>query len=93
MPAKQRMNLGETYILGDSPLVTLTALQAPFQPDPSSSQYVLRARPTIDDTGEYGKPAGGRPIRVYERIDTRLTFEDLYARLAAHARAKATATP
>ncbi len=86
LPAGSGVGAGETYILGDSPLVTLTALQSPFQPDPSSCDYVLRARPTIDARGEYGKPAGGRPIRVYTRIDTRLTFEDLYARLAAHAR-------
>jgi len=85
-PPAHRITLGETYILGDSALVTLTALQSPFQPDPSSSTYALRPRPTIDDKGAYGKGAGGRPIRVYTRIDTRLTFEDLYARLAGHAR-------
>ncbi len=86
LPPPHRLNLGETYILGDSPLVTLTALQSPFQPDPSSSAYELRPRPAIDDKGEYGNPAGGGPIRVYTRIDSRLTLEDLYARLMAHAR-------
>ncbi len=74
-------NLGETYILGDSPLVTLTSLQSPFQPDPSSSQYVLWPCPGIDDQGEYVETSAGRPIRVYTRIDTRLTFEDFYAKL------------
>jgi hypothetical protein len=86
LPAPHRINLGETYILGDSPLVTLTALQSPFQPDPSSSAYELRPRLAIDDKGGYGKPTGGRPIRVYTHIDSRLTLEDLYARLMAHAR-------
>src|SRR5262249_52820003 len=39
--------LGETYVLGDSALVTLTALQSSFQPDPASSDYVLRPAPKI----------------------------------------------
>jgi hypothetical protein len=81
LPLARRMNLGETYILGDSPLVTLTALQSPFQPDPSSSQWVAHRRPTIDAAGEYGSARAGQPIRVYTHIDARLTFEDLYAKL------------
>jgi hypothetical protein len=40
----------------------LTTLQLPFQPDPSSSQYVLRPRPTINDKGEYGEPQLPDPI-------------------------------
>jgi inosine-uridine nucleoside N-ribohydrolase len=72
---------GETYVLGDSPLVTLTALQSTFQPDPSSSDYVLHPAPQISDEGEYVETTNGRPIRVYTRVDARLTFEDLYAKL------------
>ena len=34
---------------------------------------------------------GGRPIRVYTRLDLRLLFEDLYSKLAAHAAAQAQA--
>jgi purine nucleosidase len=79
-------NLGEVYILGDSALVTLTALMSPWQPDPSSSLYVMRPCPNIDDKGEYVDRPDGRPIRVYTQIDTRLTFEDLFAKLRhAHA--------
>jgi len=74
-------NLGEVYILGDSALVTLTALMSPWQPDPSSSLYVMRACPTITDKGEYVARPDGRPIRVYTQIDTRLTFEDLFVKL------------
>jgi inosine-uridine nucleoside N-ribohydrolase len=74
-------NLGEVYILGDSPLVTLTALMSPWTPDPSSSLYVTRPCPNISDQGEYVARPDGRPIRVYTQIDTRLTFEDLYAKL------------
>lgn len=76
-----KVNLGEVYILGDSPLVTLTALMSPWTPDPSSSLYVTRPCPNINDQGEYVPRPDGRPIRVYTQIDTRLTFEDLYSKL------------
>jgi purine nucleosidase len=69
------------YILGDSPLVTLTALMSPWTPDPSSSLYVTRPCPNISDRGEYVPRPEGRPIRVYTQIDARLTFEDLYSKL------------
>jgi purine nucleosidase len=76
-----KVNLGEVYILGDSPLVTLTALMSPWTPDPSSSLYVTRPCPTVNDQGEYVPRPDGRSIRVYTQIDTRLTFEDLYSKL------------
>lgn len=72
--------LGETYVMGDSPLVTLTALQSSFQPDPSSSDYVRTPCPRITDEGLYQDRPDGRPIRVYRRIDTRLTFADMMAK-------------
>jgi len=72
--------LGETYVMGDSPLVTLTALQSSFQPDPSSSEYATVPCPRITDKGLYEADANGRPIRVYRRIDTRLTFMDMMAK-------------
>jgi purine nucleosidase len=77
-------NLGETYVLGDSPLVTLTALQSAFEPDSSSSRYVFHPRPRIADDGSYVYPAGanGKPVRVYESIDTRLTFEDMFLKFS-----------
>ena len=75
------VNLGEVYILGDSPLVTLTALMSPWTPDPSSSLYVTRPCPNINDQGEYVPRPEGRAIRVYSQIDTRLTVEDLYSKL------------
>jgi len=85
-PPPYDKGLGEAYVLGDSPLVTLTALQSPFQPEASSSRYVLRPRPTVTAAGEYAKSGGHRSIRVYTQIDARLTFEDLYAKLAAAGR-------
>ena len=76
----------ETYALGDSPLVLLTALQSHFHPDPSSSDYVVVAAPTLDDSGTPSQRPDGRPIRVYTRVDTRLMFEDMFGKLEAFAR-------
>ncbi|GAA4784202.1 nucleoside hydrolase [Microbacterium gilvum] len=73
--------LGETYALGDSPLVLLTSLRSSFQADPSSSDYVLVPRPAIRDDGGYASRPERAPIRVYRRLDVRLLLEDLYAKL------------
>lgn len=81
-----RLNLGETYILGDSPLVTLTALQTSFEPDSASSAYVVRPTPRVTDQVRYADNPGGRPMRVYTTIDTRLTFADMFAKFATSAR-------
>jgi purine nucleosidase len=78
--------IGDTYALGDSPLVTLTALQSSFEADPSSSQYVVRPAPRLDGEGRYVARPDGRPIRIYTQIDTRLTFGDMLARFALLAR-------
>jgi inosine-uridine nucleoside N-ribohydrolase len=74
-------NLGETYILGDSPLVLLSALQSPYEPDPSSSTYVTRKAPSINNEGTYEDNPDGRKIRVYMSLDTRLLFEDFFAKI------------
>ncbi len=79
-------DIGETYILGDSPLVLLTALQSAFEADPSSSRYVTMPAPGIADDGSYVANASGRPIRVYTHLDMRLMFSDLVAKLARRAR-------
>jgi len=79
---KERGHLmGEAYAMGDSPLVTLTALQSAFEADPSSSAYKLRPRPSIRDDGTYGPALARPPIRVYTGIDMRLTFADFFAKL------------
>lgn len=78
------LSLGETYILGDNPLVLLTALQSSFQPDPSSSAYATVKAPLINDDGSYGTRTTGRDIRVYTDLDVRLMFADLYDKLALH---------
>ncbi|WP_095011930.1 nucleoside hydrolase [Tsuneonella mangrovi] len=82
--------MGETYILGDSPLVTLTALLSAFEPDTSSSSYVVRSTPLIAANGSYILQASGRPMRVYRSIDTRLTFADMFAKFAALGQGKGT---
>jgi len=70
----------EAYVLGDSPLVTLTALVPPMAPDPSSSSYTLLPTPRLMDDGSYVANPPGRAMRVYTRIDAGLTFRDMEAR-------------
>ena len=78
---KLNFHIGETYIMGDSPLVLVTALQSSFEADSSSSSYVLKNAPKIDDNGLYQYNPKGRNIRVYTQLDTRLMFEDFYTKL------------
>ena len=86
MAAAHGFNLGETYALGDSPLVLLTALQSPFEPDPASSTYVTVPTPTLQADGSYAPNPEGRPMRLYRTVDTRLMFEDMFTKLADFAR-------
>jgi purine nucleosidase len=79
--AKWNLNIGETYVVGDSPLVLLTALQSSFEADPSSSQYALRPSPLINDQGLYEVNNSGRNIRVYKQLDVGLLFEDFFSKL------------
>ena len=79
--SKFNINIGETYILGDSPLVLLTALQSSFEADPSSSQYSLRPAPLINDQGLYELNTSGRNIRVYKELDVHLLFDDFFSKL------------
>ena len=83
-----RGSMGETYILGDSPLVLMTALQSGFETDPASSHYLYVTIPTIADDGSYRYNHSGRQIRVYDRIDTRMMFADMEAKLAVFAKKK-----
>lgn len=80
--ARHGHDLGETYVLGDNPLVLLTALQSSFEPDPSSSDHTVMRRPRIDDAGRYEDDPDGAAMRVYGGLDCRLMFEDLFAKLA-----------
>nr|WP_314491044.1 nucleoside hydrolase [uncultured Chryseobacterium sp.] len=81
MVEKLNFPIGETYIMGDSPLVLLSALQSSFEADPSSSSYVIKNAPKINDSGLYEYNPKGRNIRIYTQLDTRLMFEDFYSKL------------
>ncbi|HEY5783940.1 MAG TPA: nucleoside hydrolase [Microlunatus sp.] len=81
MVAPHGLNMGEVYVLGDSPLVLLTALQTGFEADPASSSYTQLPRPRIGDDGSYESRPDGHPVRVYSGLDVRLMLEDLYAKL------------
>ena len=83
MVGRNGRSMGETYILGDSPLVLMTALQSNFETDPASSHYHYVTIPTIAEDGSYRFTHGGRQIRVYDRIDTRLMFSDMEAKIEA----------
>ncbi len=76
----------DAYVLGDSPLVTLTALVPPLQPDPTSSTYRQIPTPHLNNDGTYTPRPDARPMRVYSEIDGGLTFRDMLARfrLQAH---------
>jgi purine nucleosidase len=68
-------------MLGDTALVTLTALQSPFQPDSSSSKYVIKSTPMLALDGSYTENPSGRPMRVYSSIDANLTWRDFTAKI------------
>jgi purine nucleosidase len=71
---------GDAITLGDTALVTLTALQSAFQPDTASSSYAVRPTPQLLENGNYRPNPGGRAMRVYNAIDAGLTFRDMLAK-------------
>lgn len=87
------LDLGEVFILGDSPLVLLTALWSSFKPEPASTPSVVRPRPRIGDDGHYIDRPDGAPVRVFTVLDNRLMIEDLYAKLAELAMTDASGEP
>ena len=49
----------------------------------------MMPRMSITDTGWYGTPQPDLPpVRVFTRPDTRLMFEDMFAKFAAHNNAR-----
>lgn len=75
----------QTYALGDSPLVLLTALQSLFEADPSSCRSITLPTPDIAEDGSYiPRPdrRGEQLLRVLTQVDTRLMFEDMFHALA-----------
>ncbi len=88
MVSARGLPMGETYVLGDSPLVLLTALWTAFEPSPASSNHVTMPCPRVLDSGLYEPRPDGRPLRVYTSIDNRLMFEDMYAKFQLLGRAE-----
>lgn len=70
----------DAYVLGDSPLVTLTALVPPYLPDATSCRYRLMPTPRLLEDGRYVPRPRARAMRVYSAIDASLTFRDMLAR-------------
>lgn len=71
----------ESYAMGDSPLVLVTALRSTFEPDSTSSKHVIKPTPQITSDGTYRPMTGTRNMRVYTQVDVRLMFEDFYLKL------------
>jgi purine nucleosidase len=76
------MSTGETYVLGDSPLVLLTALTSSFQPWPASSESRLLQAPVVAGDGSYSAATmPDRTVRVWTRLDCALMLRDFYAKV------------
>lgn len=91
-------NTGESWTLGDSPLVLLTALtswvpsnyspgnQLPLEFERTgSSVYEEPFTPRINPNGIAEPRSSGRRMRLYKTVDLRLMFEDMYAKLRVNA--------
>lgn len=72
------VDLGGAWPLGDQPLVLLTALSS------ESSRFSDLPARRIGDDFTYGPAIPGHTVRVYEQLDTRLTFGDFLALLRLH---------
>lgn len=87
---KYKLNTGETWTLGDSPLVVLTALND-WVPSgmgsrfeylrTGSSRFEEMIVPRLDENGSPTPQVQGRKMRLYISIDTRLMFGDFFAKL------------
>jgi purine nucleosidase len=87
---KLKLNTGETWTLGDSPLVVLTALNdwVPSSFGPSfayertgSSLFDEVVAPHLNVDGTFAPRPQGRKIRAYRSVDTRMMFDDFFAKL------------
>ena len=77
-----KINFGEVYQLGDSPLVLLSSLTSPWNATATyTSPYQEIYAPIINPDGTYTAQSAGRKIRVYSGVDTRLMYSDFFAKL------------
>lgn len=70
----------DCYVLGDNPLVLVSALQSNWERDACSSAYSLRHCPLVDDRGVFHFNDHRRKIKVFDTMDTYLMFEDMFAK-------------
>lgn len=80
-PRKSPFRSGECWVLGDSPAVGLILYEDRFS-------YEWIQAPAIGMDMNYIHTKRFRPIRVYQKIDSRLILEDLYAKLNLFAQKK-----
>ena len=80
-PAARRSDFrtGESWVLGDSPVVGLMLYEHRFFYDMIPAPVVDKETSLYLHTGKY------RPIRVYNYLDSRLILEDFYSKLALFA--------
>jgi inosine-uridine nucleoside N-ribohydrolase len=86
---RKALNMGETWTLGDNPLVVLTALAdwgpssfRPFRYERfGSNPFDEVIAPRLNDDGTFTARSEGRKIRIFSGIDTRLMLQDIYAKL------------
>lgn len=75
-------NMGEAYSMGDNPLVLVTALGNAYDANTAgTTQFTTIKTPTLDANGEYTPNDSGRSLRLFTSIDTRLMFEDFFAKM------------
>lgn len=70
---------GESWTLGDSPSVAVTI-------HPGCGQAISQNAYRVNEDTGYGEPIEGKPIRVYQSIDSRYLLEDFYAKLRLFAK-------
>lgn len=66
---------GESWAIGDQPAIGLAL-------NPGCGRYRMQPAPRFGEGGMYVDCPENRPIRVYEDIDQRYIFEDLFCKLA-----------
>jgi purine nucleosidase len=81
-PAARRSDFrtGESWVLGDSPVVGLMLYEHRFFFDMTPAPLVDKETSLYLHTGKY------RPVRVYNYLDARLILEDFYSKLALFAK-------
>jgi len=84
------INVGETWCLGDSPLVVVTSLgdwvPSAYRPAfvyerTGSSAFDDVIAPHLNGDGTFTLRTEGRKVRIYRSIDTRMMIDDFFAKL------------